>query len=699
MSVPPIAARRARELRDEIERHNHRYYVLDDPLIADAEYDRLFRELQTLEQSYPALITPDSPTQRVGGEPGQAFTAVRHVVPMLSLNNAFDDEGVAGFDRRVREALGAEPVEYAAEPKFDGLAVSLIYDKGSLTTGATRGDGYTGEDVTGNLRTIRAIPLRLANSPPSRIEVRGEVVMLQQDFERLNNDQRARGQKEFANPRNAAAGALRQLDPRVTASRRLTFFAYGMGQAEGGPGFTTHEEILDYLTMLRFPVARERRTVQGLQGLMGYYRDMGERRKRLPYDIDGVVYKVNDLSAQAKLGFVARAPRFAVAHKFPAEEATSTVLAIDVQVGRTGVLTPVARLQPVFVGGVTVTNATLHNEDEVARKDIWRGDAVAVRRAGDVIPEIVRVSQPGPRTPTDRFHMPERCPICGSRVLRLEGEAAARCTGGLVCAAQRKQAILHYAGRRAMDIDGLGERLVDQLVDGGWVHDPSGLYGLSAADLTRLERMGEKSAQNLVNAIDTSRRRPLARFVFALGIPGVGEETAKVLARHFGSLRKLLQADWAEISAEKQAVQKENAARKRRGEPPLPQILEGIGPELMESLRTFLAEPHNGEVIARLAIHACPLAYDVSAETVVAGRSGVRDKTFVLTGTLPTLTRDAARGRIEALGGRVSGSVSRSTDYVVAGSNPGSKFDRAVELGITVLDEQGLIEMLEEQTA
>ena len=694
MSVPPAAARRARELREEIERHNHQYYVLDQPLISDAEFDRLFRELQDLEGRHPELVAPDSPTQRVGAAPLDQFQQVRHDVPMLSLNNAFEDEDVAAFDRRVREALGMAKIEYAAEPKFDGLAVNLLYIDGILHSGATRGDGYAGEDVTANLRTVRAIPLRLPDRAPSRIEVRGEVLMLGRDFERLNREQRTRGEKEFVNPRNAAAGSLRQLDPRVTASRRLTFFAYGTGMLEGAPALRDHGQLLDYLAQLRFPVARERSIVSGLTGLLSYYREIGEKRERLPYDIDGVVYKVNDFGAQARLGYVARAPRFALAHKFPAEEAASVVVAIDVQVGRTGVLTPVARLQPVFVGGVTVTNATLHNEDEVARKDIWRGDTVSVRRAGDVIPEVVRVVRPGARNVEDRFHMPQRCPACGSQVVRLEGEAAARCTGGLYCVAQRKQAILHFAARRAMDIEGLGERLVDQLVDKGMVRDPASLYELTADDLARLDRMGERSAQNLVDALERSRHRSLARFIFALGIPGVGEEVAKILARHFGTMKALIDAEWSTIAAEKHAAQKHNAARKRRKEELLPQVLEGIGPELMESLRAFFAERHNRDVIARLTTGSKAVKLEESTPRAGPARAALAGKTFVLTGTLPGLTREAARERIEALGGHVAGSVSKKTDYVIAGSEAGAKYDKAIELGIAILDENGLLELL-----
>ena len=584
----------------DIEAHNYGYYVLDAPTIPNAEYDKLFGELVELERAHPELLTPDSPTQRVGGMPLEEFPQVTHRTPMLSLNNAFSDDDVIGFDRRAREGLGKDEIEYAAEPKFDGLAISLLYDSGRFVQGATRGDGYTGEDVTANLRTVRSIPLKLRGArPPASIEVRGEIIMYKADFERLNVRQRERGEKEFANPRNAAAGSLRQLDPKLTAQRPLRFFAYGLGDA-GGTTFQRHSEVLDWIADQGLPVSAERATVRGLPGLLGFHRSMGEKRDKLRYAIDGVVYKVNRIDYQQLLGFVARAPRFAVAHKYAPEEALTEVIDIEVQVGRTGALTPVARLKPVSVGGVTVTNATLHNEDEVRRKDVWRGDTVIVRRAGDVIPEVVSVSKAGPRAPSDRFKMPARCPICGSEVVRLEGEAAARCTGGLFCRAQRKQALLHFASRRAMDIEGLGEKLVDQLVDLEIVRTPADIYRLDPGTLAALERMGEKSAQNVIAAIGKSKTPTLARFVYALGIPGVGEEVARILAKHFVGLEALLHADWADIAERKKGVQKENAARKRRGEVALPSVLEGIGPELMESLEKFFSQEHNREVIAQL---------------------------------------------------------------------------------------------------
>ncbi|HKW39063.1 MAG TPA: NAD-dependent DNA ligase LigA [Burkholderiales bacterium] len=693
MAVGENIRRRAEELRRDIEAHNYRYYVLDDPSISDAEYDRLFRELAALETANPGLVTPDSPTQRVGGAALSDFPQVVHVTPMLSLNNAFGDEDVIGFDRRAREALGKDEIEYAAEPKFDGLAISLRYEGGRFAQGATRGDGHTGEDVTANLRTVRAIPLKLrVRSPPASVDVRGEVVMYKADFERINALQRERGEKEFVNPRNTAAGALRQLDPRMTAARPLRFFAYGVGDAGALP-LRRHSEVLSWLAEAGLPVSAERATVKGLPGLLAFYKSIGEKRERLPYAIDGVVYKVNDLADQRALGFVSRAPRFAIAHKYAPEEAITEVVDIQVQVGRTGTLTPVARLKPVSVGGATVTNATLHNEDDVRRKDVWRRDIVVVRRAGDVIPEVVSVSEPGPRDSEDRFEMPSRCPACGSEVVRLEGEAAARCTGGLFCPAQRKGALRHFASRRAMDIEGLGEKLVDQLVDREIVRTPADLYRLEGSALAGLDRMGEKSARNVVSSIDGSKNRPLARFVFALGIPGVGEEVARILARYFGTLEHLLGADWAELAERKKAIQKENAARKRRGEGLLPPVLEGIGPELMESLAKFLSQKHNQEVIR-------DLTSSVQVQSEERPRAGgLGGKVFVLTGALPRLTRQEAAEMIESRGGKVAGSVSSQTDYVVAGAEAGSKLEKANKLGIAVIDEDGLRKILRESEA
>ena len=691
MAGPASPRQRAAALRRELERHNRLYYVEDAPEISDAAYDQLFAELQRLEAEHPELAAPDSPTRRVGAPPLTAFAEVRHRTPMLSLANAFTEEEVRAFDRRLREALQAEALEYAAEPKFDGLAVNLAYRDGILVQGATRGDGATGEDVTPNLRTVGAIPLRLPAAAEARdLEVRGEVLMFRRDFEALNERQRAAGHKEFVNPRNAAAGSLRQLDSRITAQRTLRFFAYGVGQAPGAR-WRTQAEILERLAALGFPVVGDRAVVRGVEGMLEYFTKLGEKRARLPYAIDGVVYKVNRLDWQGRLGYVARAPRFALAHKYAAEEQETEVLGIDVQVGRTGVLTPVARLKPVFVGGVTVTNATLHNEDELRRKDVRVGDTVIVRRAGDVIPEVVAV-RPDRRPPrTHEFRMPQRCPVCGSAVVRLPGEAATRCTGGLYCRAQRVQALLHFKGRRAMDIEGLGDKLAEQLVELEMVASPADLYTLEADALAGLERMGERSARNVLASIERSRDATLGRFVFALGIPGVGEEVAKILARHFGSLEALLEADWERLAGDKEALRKDNAKRKRRGEPPAPVPLEGIGPEIMESVRRFVQETHNREVIRRLTDRrkGVRLRAEPGATPVRAA------KTFVLTGTLAGMTRDEAKSLIQSKGHKVAGSVSKNTDYVVAGSDAGGKLERARELGVAVLDEQGLKDTLE----
>lgn len=670
------AERRLVALRAEIEYHNYRYYVLDDPVIPDAEFDRLMRELLDLEAAWPELVTPDSPSQRVGARPLKEFSEVQHALPMLSLNNAFTDADVLAFDRRVREVLGRPQaeIEYAAEPKFDGLAVALHYEKGRLVQGATRGDGYSGEDVTANLRTVHSIPLALpVSDPPAWLEVRGEVLMLKRDFQRLNEEARAHGGKVFANPRNAAAGSLRQLDPGITARRRLTFFAYGIGRVEGAPLLPTHAAIMDWLAQMRFPVAAERRVVAGVEGLLAYYRELGARRHDLPYEIDGAVYKVNALADQERLGFVARAPRFAVAHKYPAQEELTVVEAIEVNVGRTGALTPVARLKPVFVGGVTVSNATLHNQDEIDRKDVRVGDTVIVRRAGEVIPEVVGVvMERRPRPEPPRFDILEHypvCPVCSSKVVRPEGEAVVRCTGGLYCPAQRKQSLLHFASRRAMDIEGLGEKLVDQLVDRGLVHTAADLYRLDQTTVAGLDRMADKSAGNLIQAITRSKQTTLARFIYALGIPNVGEATAKDLARHFGSLDALMMADVETL-----------------------QRVPDVGPVVAQAIADFLSEPHNRQVIAALRAAGVNWPETAKAQPVQGRLAG---KTFVLTGTLPSLTRDEATRLIEAAGGKVSGSVSKKTDYVVAGSDPGSKLDKAQALGVTILDEADLMRLLE----
>ncbi len=668
-------AQRIAHLRAEIEKHNHQYYVLDDPLISDAEFDAMFRELQTLEAQYPELATVDSPTQRVGAAPLKSFAEVVHRTPMLSLNNAFDDEEVRAFDARVREALGVAVVEYAVEPKFDGLAITLTYRDGMFAQGATRGDGSMGEDVTQNLRTVRTIPLKLGKPVPF-IEIRGEVLMFKRDFAALNRQQADRGDKMFVNPRNAAAGSLRQLDSRITASRHLSFFAYGAGAVGGLVLPDTHGAQMEWLQKLGLPVPQERRVVRGVEGLLDYYREIGEQRSKLPYDIDGVVYKVNDIAQQERLGYVSRAPRFAIAHKFPAEEAQTTVLEIEVQVGRTGVLTPVARLAPVFVGGVTVTNATLHNEEELRRKDIRIGDIVIVRRAGDVIPEVVRALIERRPADTREFVMPRICPSCGAHVTRLPDEAAWRCSGGLFCPAQRKQALLHFASRRALDIEGLGDKLVEQLVDQKLVdqklvHTPADLYKLDLATLANLERMGEKSAHNLLGAIEHSKQTTLARFIYALGIRNVGETTAKELARHFGMLDNFMAADEARL-----------------------QQVPDVGPVVAQSITAFFAEPHNCEVVAQLRASGVNWAEHEGLQVEVLPLSG---KTFVLTGVLG-MSRDEAKERLEKLGAKVSGSVSKKTDYVVAGAEAGSKLGKARELNVAVLDEQTFLQMLKENT-
>jgi len=675
------AASRVEQLRNAIDEANYRYYVLDAPTLPDAEYDRLLRELQDLEAVHPELLSPDSPTQRVGAGPLRSFAEVPHAIPMLSLGNAFSAAEVEAFDRRVREGLDQTEsiVEYAVEPKFDGLAVALHYERGRFVQGATRGDGLSGEDVSANLRTIRAIPMQLAcRHAPEWLEVRGEVLMLRRDFEHLNQLARDKGEKTFVNPRNAAAGSLRQLDPRITAQRRLSFFAYGVGRIDGIELPETHAAVMDWLSELRFPVSGERAVVRGVAGLMGYFQALGERRDALPFDIDGAVYKVNRLADQAVLGYVSRAPRFAVAHKYPAQEEITLVEGIDVQVGRTGALTPVARLKPVFVGGVTVTNATLHNEDEVRRKDVRIGDSVIVRRAGDVIPEVAGVLlERRPMrdllTPLfEPFAMPAVCPECGAPVARIEGEAAARCSNGLSCPAQRKQALIHYASRRAMDIDGLGEKLVEQLLEQALVQTPADLYQLDRARVASLERMADKSAENLLAAIEASRERDLARFIFALGIRNVGEQTAKDLARHFGSLDALMAADGEAL-----------------------QQVADVGPVVAASLRAFFTEPHNQQVIEQLRqAHAWR---DGEARPLRTGR--LSGKTFVLTGTLPTMTRDQARALIEAEAGKVAAGVSRKTDYLVAGEEAGGKLAKARELGIAVLDESSLLALLTDNAA
>jgi len=671
MTAPREAAERVRALREQIERHMHAYYVLDAPTIPDAEYDRLFGELQTLEERYPELQAMDSPTLRVGGRPLPEFAPVRHALPMRSIKTETDagPEGARSFDARVRRALGladdAPPVDYAAELKFDGLAVSLRYEDGVLAQAATRGDGETGEDVTQNVRTIRCIPLRLAGQVPALLEVRGEAYMSRPAFERYNARQRGQGRPTLANPRNGAAGSIRQLDPKVAAERPLSFYAYGVGETRGWSLPARHSEVLDALAAFGIPVCEHRAVARGAEGLIAFHAGILAQRDTLPFDIDGVVYKVDSLAEQERLGYLSREPRWAVAHKYPPQEEMTRVLDIDVQVGRTGAITPVARLAPVAVGGVTVTNATLHNEDEVRRKDVRIGDTVIVRRAGEVIPEVVSVVLDRRKGDERAFAMPAHCPVCGSGVLRLPDEAVARCSGGLYCPAQRKQAILHFASRRALDIEGLGEKLVDQLVDRGLVRNAADLYGLDAATLAELERMGEKSAQNIVESIERSKHTTLARLIFALGIRNVGEATAKDLARHFGSLESLMDASLEEL-----------------------QRVPDVGPVVAESIGGFFAEAHNREVIARLQ--------QAGVRGRAEKRSAVlRGLTFVLTGTLPRLTREGATALIEAAGGKVSGSVSKKTNFVVAGAEAGSKLDKARALGVAILDEDGLRRLLQ----
>ena len=666
------AALALQQLKQRIAEYDYHYYVLDAPLVSDSEYDGLYRQLVDIEQQFPALITADSPSQRVGGQALSAFESVQHRQAMLSLNNAFSDDELVAFDRRVREGTGVAVVDYAVEPKFDGLAITLTYGHGVFVQGATRGDGYTGENVTHNLKTIRAIPSRLnIPQPPALLEVRGEVLMLRKDFDKLNQQQAAANGKLFANPRNAAAGSLRQLDPQITAKRPLHFFAYGLGASIGVPELHSHAEAMQYLASLRFPVSDLRAVKTGAQGLREYYAEIGDKRHQLPFDIDGVVYKVNDFALQADLGFVSRAPRWAVAHKFPAEEAITLVEDITVQVGRTGAITPVARLKPVFVGGVTVTNATLHNEDELRRKDIHIGDTVIVRRAGDVIPEVVAVKPELRPADARLFVMPAVCPECGSHVVRPQDEAVARCTGGLICPAQRKQAITHFASRRAMDIEGLGEKLVDQLVERELVHHLDDIYRLTLPMLSELERMAEKSAQNVLAAIEKSKQTTLPRFIYALGIRNVGEATAKDLAQHFGNLDAVMEADVVALMQ-----------------------VKDVGPIVAEAVYQFFQEAHNREVIAAmrdLGVHWA----DIEKKAVLAPFAG---KTFVLTGTLPTLKRDQAQAMIEAAGGKVSGSVSAKTSYVVAGEEAGSKLEKAQQLNIDILDEAALLTMLQAST-
>ena len=684
----PQQRARAQWLREQLHRHAHLYYVLDAPEIPDAEYDKLFAELQQLEEACPALRTPDSPTQRVIGQVLDGFTPVRHAEPMRSIRTETDysSGGAEAFDQRMRKELGLAPddapVQYEAELKFDGLAVSLRYENGSLVQAATRGDGETGEDVTQNIRTIGQIPLQLRTAqPPAVLEVRGEVYMRRDDFEKLNEQQRQKiaqgkkNEKTFVNPRNAAAGALRQLDPAIARQRPLSFFAYGKGEVLHWPNPPqTQSDMLDAFEAMGLPVSPHREVARGAQGLVAFHEKVAALRDSLPFDIDGVVYKVNSFALQQQLGFVSREPRWAVAHKYPAQEQITTVQAIDVQVGRTGKLTPVAKLAPVFVGGVTVTNATLHNEDEARRKDVRVGDTVIVRRAGDVIPEVVSVVAERRPANTAPFAMPTACPVCHSAVERLEGEVDTRCTAGLFCSAQRKQALLHFSQRRALDIENLGEKLVDQLVNSGLVQTLPDLYHLQLPQVAALERMAEKSAQNLLDALQASKATTLARFIYGLGIRHVGETTAKDLARHFGNLDALLAAD----------------------EDALLQVPD-VGPVVSQSIRHFFAEPHNRDIITRLRAAGLHWPEHEAAPDVAStppGNLPLAGKTVVLTGTLPTLAREQAKEMLEAAGAKVTGSVSKKTDYVVAGEEAGSKLDKAQALGIAILDEAGMLALL-----
>jgi DNA ligase (NAD+) len=663
------AARRAAELRELLDRYNYRYHALDDPEVPDAEYDRLMLELRGIEAKYPQFLTQDSPTQRIGAAPVAAFGAIRHRVPMLSLDNAFSEDEARDFDRRIRERLENErPIRYSAEPKLDGLAISAMFENGVYVQGATRGDGETGEDITQNLKTIAGLPLKLRTADaPRMLEVRGEVFMPRAGFERFNKEAIARGEKAYVNPRNAAAGSLRQLDPRMTAARPLDLFIYGIGYVEGG-GLPTHQgELMQTLRRWGFKVCPQSRVVESIDGCLAYYREMGAARSTLPYQIDGVVYKVDDIDLQRQLGFISRAPRWAIAHKFPAEEALTTVREIEFQVGRTGALTPVARLEPVFVGGVTVSNATLHNMDELTRKDVRVGDTVVIRRAGDVIPEVVRVLPERRIAGAPLVELPARCPVCGSPVVRESDQAVARCSGGRSCAAQRREEINHFASRRAMDIQGLGEKLVDQLIERDWVRTPADRFDLQASQLATLDRMGEKSAQKLQAAMAAAKRTTLPRFLYALGIRDVGEATALGLAQHFGDVAALRRASVEEI-----------------------QCVPDVGPVVAANVAAYFGDAENQAIVDRLL--ASGITWPAQGKRTVSGE--LAGKTFVLTGTLEGLTRDAAQEAITARGGKVSGSVSKKTHYVVAGADAGSKLNKAQELGITVLDEPAFLKLL-----
>ncbi len=658
---------RIEELRQQINDHNYRYYVLDDPCIPDAEYDRLLRELIALEEKFPELIIPGSPSQRVGAKPLEAFEEVAHRLPMLSLGNALAEDEMRAFDKRIREKLDTDEIIYSGETKLDGLAVNILYQQGELQNAATRGDGYTGEDITQNIKTISSIPLLLRGEHiPAQVEVRGEVFITHEGFLKLNEQQLAQQQKEFANPRNAAAGSLRQLDPAITAARPLSFFAYGIGDYQGDIELSSHTQVLQQLLQWGVPVSTESCRLSGVDKCLDYYRKIGERRDRLAYDIDGVVFKVDDIEQQQQLGYVSRAPRWAIAYKFPPLEEMTQVLDIDVQVGRTGALTPVARLAPVQVAGVTVTNATLHNMDEIRRKDVRIGDWVYIRRAGDVIPEVVSVIK-DKRKNVSLFDMPARCPVCDSEVIKQENEAVYRCSGGISCSAQGIQAIIHFASRKAINIDGLGDKLIEQLKQTGLITTVADLYSLEIDQLADLERMGEKSAANIVQALHDSTETTLPRFIYALGIREVGEATARALAMHFQDLDAIMKANIDELIE-----------------------VTDVGPVVARNIHTFFQQPHNLEIIQRLldaGIHW--------QEKQQQENSQLKDKSFVLTGTLSSMSRDEAKEKLQALGARVSGSVSKKTDYVVFGESPGSKYDKAEKLGVTLLSEQDLIKLLD----
>ena len=686
------------KLHDQLHYHNHRYYVLDDPEIPDSEYDKLLRELQELEAQYPELLTTDSPSQRVGAPPLSEFTQVTHLLPMLSLSNAFNETEVLAFEKRLLDRLNSlasedknadnnesdknqnnksnmlTELEYAVEPKLDGLAVSLLYENGILVQGATRGDGETGENITENVRTINSIPLKLTGENiPQTLEVRGEVYMPKASFEALNNKAREQGEKTFVNPRNAAAGSMRQLDSRITASRNLAMYCYATGRMVGADLPEKHSDALQQLADWGFRICPDSKVVQGAKGCLEYFEEIGAKRDELSYDIDGVVFKVNSLELQQQLGFVSRAPRWAIAHKFPAQEEMTLLKDVEFQVGRTGALTPVARLEPVFVGGVTVTNATLHNMDEIARKDVRVGDTVIVRRAGDVIPEVARIVPSMRPADTLQIVMPSQCPVCDSAVVQLEGEAVSRCTGGLICPAQQKQAIKHFASRKALDIDGLGDKLVEQLFDENLIKNISDLFSLKIEDLIKLERMGDKSAENLIASLEASKKPTLARFIYALGIREVGETTAKSLSNHYGSLEAIKQTDEESLKE-----------------------VNDVGPIVANHVVSFFQETHNNEVIDALL--------NAGIDPILPAKVDIKDlplmgNTYVITGTLNEMRRNDAKAQLEALGAKVSGSVSKNTTALFAGEKAGSKLTKAESLGVDVMNEEALIKLIKNHSS